>query len=204
MRLPIAILAAAVLLLAGCGGKAVTPQMATPIPHAKTFTSRELRFAITYDAAKLKVEIDTFDSDITSKGGFITVDFVDRNRSDSPRPWLVRGTMRVFAQQMYLPRQASPPPLAAVRKTLTEHFEGHPTMSILGAKDMQVSAVQPVTLNGLSGYRAWYTWGGGRAVHYSLYKGLYIYEIDVTVAKKVWPSIWPTYNTALHSLTVIP
>ena len=69
-----------------------------------------------------------------------------------------------------------------------------------------VGAVEPITLNGLSGYRIRYSWTGGSAETYMLYKLLghtpRSYTLTVTVSDKARPAYRQALDAALRSFVV--
>jgi hypothetical protein len=106
---------------------------------------------------------------------------------------------------MSLPEQASPPGEAEARRLLTEmpNNDALAPFALVDRWDgLKASDFGPVTLGGASGYRATYTWPGGRAEYYLLFSGLDIYRIKLASSDDSWESIWPTLNAALQSFTV--
>jgi hypothetical protein len=106
---------------------------------------------------------------------------------------------------MSLPKQASPPPEAMMRKVFTE-MPSRDALAPFPFVDrwdgLQASNFGPVTLGGASGYHATYTWPGGRAEYYLLFLGLGIYQIRLASTQNDIESIWPTLNAALQSFSV--
>ena len=111
----------------------------------------------------------------------------------------------MLAQRMSLPEQATPPAEATARKVLTQLPSRHalaPFPLVDPWEGLKISDFGPVTLGGASGYRANYTWPGGRAEYYLLFSGLNVYRIRVAAADYSLESIWPSLNAALQSFAV--
>jgi hypothetical protein len=129
----------------------------------------------------------------------------DRDASNQPFPWKSIGGLNVLAQRMSLPDQASPPPEAEARKLLTEmpNNDALAPFALMDRWDgLRASDFGAVTLGGASGYRATYTWPGGRAEYYLLFSGLDIYRITLASSEDSLEAIWPTFNATLQSFTV--
>jgi hypothetical protein len=208
MRVSIVAAIAAALLLSGCAGTTdsatsaspspATLGTATPIPNPQTFTSDGTGFSISWDTAKLASSTNPAPSGLAKRRDLVGLALDDRDSGNQPFPWKGVGGLNVLAQRMSLPEQASPPPEAKARKLLTEMPNNNalaPFALVDRWEGLQASGFGPVTLGGASGYRATYTWPGGRAEYYLLFSGLDVYRIKLA-------SIWPTLQATVQSFTV--
>ncbi len=215
MRRALALLTV-VLLLAGCAGKsnpqavsspsAATPTQnalaAAPYQHYHTFTSRRLYFSLTYDGTQVAQGIMRSTSepgygalilyylpgppmvDLSplqpyGPGGGLGVEAVAEDLSPGKPPLSVA---RASASKTYLAASDLPSVRVATMKRKRPHFA--------------LDAVDPVTLNGVPGYRVRYSWTGGSTETLLLYKGAIAYTLTVTLPDKAATFL---YGQALYA-----
>ncbi len=209
MRRGLVMVLVAVFLVGGCTSKSAAPPIATPIPHAKTFASRDLRFSVSYDASRLVDSISSSYSGLA--GNWLVVYFTDGDTRGRPstRPYGPNGGLGIDAEEVMLPE----PSLSAARVSLSTDYTavGAPPGTTVFMMKQQfahftVGAVEPITLNGLSGYRIHYSWTGGSAETYELYKLLdhtpYGYTLTLTLSGKARPAYRQALDAALQSFAV--
>jgi hypothetical protein len=212
MRFAVAVVAIA-LLLSGCAdttSNSASPSSAalgtaTPIPNAQTFTSAGTGFSISWDSAKLASSTNPSRPALAERTDLVGLGLDDRDAGNQPFPWKGVGGLNVLAQRMSLPDQAKPPSETKARKLLTEMPNNDalaPFVLVERWEGLRASDFGPVTLGGASGYRATYTWPGGRAQYYLLFSGLDVYRIKLASSDDSLESIWPTLQATLQSFTV--
>jgi hypothetical protein len=204
MRLALALLVAAVLLLAGCAGRPAAHLSATPAARTTTFTSKELRFSVTFDASKIVSPGLVFNP---GDWDFAQVSFQDKDPKDHPFPASLgdssgppggpSGCLVVVVWRQ--PSENQAPSSTDLHDMLATSFAAH-VMS--NQKGVAATTAVPVVYNGLPGYRSALSWKSGDSVTYILYKKPLIYELELTVAEAAQPSSRDALMAAMRSFEV--
>ena len=221
----VVLVAASLAVLGACGGHetaASTSQSGSPlvstsptVPASHTSSSGSLKtytnglgFSLTYDGRRLRrvndnAGADSYPFGITTDGPAYrlvaggNVIILDRDRKD--RWGNARGGLTVMAAQAAQP--VRPPSLAVLRQArdlfwwhrrsvTTVHMAGRPT------------SIEPLTVNGVSGYKLVQHGDGLVYVLYALFHGKSVYLLNCNATAETWPSIGPVLEAAARSFRV--
>jgi uncharacterized protein YceK len=191
LRYAAVVLAAAILVMSGCGSTASDGH----------FASEQFRFSVSYDPAKMDADVisaGTREDSHWSWPGAGRIDgdtFMFRVVLKDPTSVssVERGDVTFLAVKT--PRAAEPPTLAA--------FRDEPRMRDLRTEGFLTSEPRAVTLNGLPAFRWAYRMLGLDVVNYTVYAGGLVYDINVRSATKRWASVQVPLNAVAESFTVV-
>jgi hypothetical protein len=174
----------AVLALSGCAGRTVTVSSSpSPIPNAKTYTNAKYRFSVTYDSEVFKaggVEFDrVFNGDFTLKGRREALVWLfaisDRDL------WLKQG------------KSQGPPDL---RQALNGYVHQY-------SPDTTHGPVEPVVLDGVSGWKTHASGGGNTFDAYVVGTDRYVYVIAPAAETADWQALQPTLEAIVGSFRIM-
>jgi hypothetical protein len=179
MRLSLAILGVAVLLLAGCGGKVTPAPSPTSVPHPTTFTSQAYGFSLTYDAGQLTQSPSGLSE---PKHGQLVIDFIKQDlagieitalrETRAIGPGVVRRVLEHTLRGMYLPAD-------------------------------QRRAVRPASVGGLPGLEVDGSAQGARTEVFAVGRGYYVYTIMIGADAKAWDKLRPMLEAAAQTFTIL-
>ncbi len=186
MRLVLAILAAIVMLLAGCGTSTVAKVASSPRPTAtpgsrlKAFTSRAYGFSITYDADQLQRSGSAASGLSDPKHGLLVVDLIKENV----------GGIEITAV-----REAGKVGPDVLGQVLRHAMKG---------TGVPPSGGEPATVGGLPGLTAEGTGQGKtRLIFFAVGHGRYAYTIMIGADAGKWDTLRPVMEAAVRSFTLL-
>lgn len=203
-RLWAVLLAAALAVAVGGCGSAATASSSRPSTLA-TYTDKPFGYTITYDKSRL----DSAGSATTSgrvqwailPGGSRYVgeasiaNFVDQDSAD-------RGG-GIWINTYQAARTVRPPTLASLQRARSLFIVYLPSR---GPTDLVGNhaqhAVEPITINGLTGFQFNGGGNGGQWVDYALFDGRRLYVLVYRASLAAWPGIAPTLEAAVRSFRV--
>ena len=119
----------------------------------------------------------------------------------APPPGTPRGSLQVFVQRMPEAMGTTHWTLASATQDLRQ---GVATAIFAGLPGFREDRVRPVSLNGVRGYQATYWWDLGLNESYVLYRGPYVFQLNVTLANAAQTSNKKALMAALHSFRFTP
>ena len=185
-----AILAAAILLVSGCGST----------PSDGHFASEQFRFSVSYDPAKMDANVESAGTRENSHWSWPGAGRIDGDtlmfRVVMKDPSSVSGVERgdVTFLAVKTSRSPEPPTLAA--------FKDEPRMRDLRTEGFITSEPRAVTLNGLPAFRWAYRMLGLDVVNYTVYIDGLVYDINIRAATSRWEAVDAPLNAVAESFTV--
>ena len=194
----LSIVLAAALVLVACAGRASSDSAASQ----RTYSSPGFHYAVTYDDAAFAARLE---SDASGSGLDLLLPGVGKVHADAQvlivaakapasLPQYLRGEFQLTALR---PRQAPRRPSLAA-------FSREPYLRKLRARGWLTSGPREVTLGGLPAFRFTMRFRGVSAVDYALYRGAFIYAINLEAPSKRWPAVGPALEAVARSFAVTP